>query len=370
MASARQYDLNGWPEIMGNPITRVGVFPYTGSQISSDLEPDKIYMVYRPEEELNNEETIASFRLLPWTDEHAMLGNTEDGLLPAEQKGIHGVIGENVFFEDGYLKANLKVFSEQLAELIETGKKELSIGYRCLYDIQSGVYNGERYDAIQRQIRGNHIALVGEGRSGPDVAVLDSFKFTLDTKDVIMPDEKKPDAEAKDEGEGGMTLQSLSEKIDMLADAIAKLQGMEMKENAQDVEPKDFVGKADVTDADEDKEKKDEDKEKKAEDADEEKKDDEKKEGMDTKALIREISQRDALASKLSQHVGTFDHAEMTLAEVASYGVKKLGLTCKAGHETSVLDGYLAGAKVQTPVNTADEKPVCSSIEAYLKGSK
>lgn len=351
--SARIYDQNGWPEIMGNPITKVGVFPYLGSQISPELEPDRIYQVYRPEEELSNEETIASFRLLPWTDEHAMLGSEDEGLTPAEHKGVHGIIGENVYFEDGYLKANLKIFSNKMAELIEAGKKELSIGYRCLYDIVSGIYNGERYDAIQRNIRGNHIALVTEGRSGHDVAVLDSFRFTFDTKGLTMPDMSKPDGEqAKDEGEG-MSLQSLSQKIDMLSEAIAKLQGMEMKEQAADeVEPKDFVNEAEVTDADEEEKK------------------EEKKEGMDTKALILEISQRDALAAKLSQHIGTFDHSDKTLAEVAAYGVKKLNLTAKAGHEQSVLDGYLAAAKVAEPAASAmDSKPVSGMVDAYLKGS-
>ena len=54
--SARNYDINGWAEIKGNPISKVGVFPYIGAQISPDLEPDKIYQVYRPEEELMNQE--------------------------------------------------------------------------------------------------------------------------------------------------------------------------------------------------------------------------------------------------------------------------------------------------------------------------
>lgn len=82
-ASAREYDINGWAEIKGNPISKVGVFPYLGSQIDKSLIPDKIYQVYRPMEELNNPETINSFKLVPWTDEHEMLGK---GMTPAEKK--------------------------------------------------------------------------------------------------------------------------------------------------------------------------------------------------------------------------------------------------------------------------------------------
>jgi hypothetical protein len=48
---------------------------------------------------------------------------------------------------------------------------ELSCGYQCQLDPTPGEYNGEAYDAIQRCIRYNHVALgpQGWGRAGPDV---------------------------------------------------------------------------------------------------------------------------------------------------------------------------------------------------------
>lgn len=83
----------------------------------------------------------------------------------------------------------------------------------------------------------------------------------------------------------------------------------------------------------------------------EEKKDD-KKEGMDAaamdaklesfkKSFLRESSEKDALAKKLSVHLGTFDASEKTLQEVAEYGVAKLGLSCPKGSERIALDGFL-----------------------------
>src|SRR5574337_242989 len=216
--SARMEDINGFVEIQGNPLSKVGVFPYLGCQIDPALQPDKIYYVYRPEEELSNPECIKSFRLSPWIDEHIMLG---EGGVPAEQKGVEGVIGENVYYDAPYLKGNLKIFSNSLANLIENGKKELSIGYRCLYELTPGVYNGQRYDAIQRCIRGNHVALVTEGRAGPDVAVLDSFKITLDEaimdqlkdqKVTNAADEGEGDAPAKDEENASSTASDI-EKV-------------------------------------------------------------------------------------------------------------------------------------------------------------
>jgi hypothetical protein len=364
--SSRIADLNGWAEIKGNPLSKVGVFPYLGKQIHPDLEPEKIYNVYRPEEELSHPDCIESFKLIPWIDDHVMLGSSEKGYMPPERKGIHGVIGEDVYYEDGYLKGNLKVFSEKLAELIENGKKELSIGYHSKYDIDSGTYNGQRYDAIQRNIRGNHVALVDEGRSGPDVSVLDHSKFTFDSAELVMADmpEKKDDMTNQDDE---MTLESLAAKIVALEAKIAA-----MTENkVEDVEPDDFVEEAKVTD-EESEEKKDGEKDKENMDAKLKNLSDELKAVKDSgfKEVLKQISARDTLATNLSQHIGTFDHASKTLDEVAQYGVKKLGLTCKPGHEESVLAGYLAGKKLNSGKVVQDVKPKSDQISAYLNGGK
>jgi uncharacterized protein len=370
--SAREEDINGWIEIKRNPISKVGVFEYSGAQIdpegiNPEIDQERIYKVYRPEEELSDPETLKSFRLLPWTDEHAMLGNDENGLIPPEKKGIHGVIGEDVYYDDGYLKANLKVFSQRLADLIEKGKKELSIGYRCLYEIASGVFNGESYDAIQRRIRGNHVALVEEGRSGHDVAVLDHFKFTFDTR-LLMETEK---TEVKDE----ITVESLSRRLQELAEKIEAMHGKTIDNEEPIVDTKE-----------EQKETADEsEKEEKTEDEKDETKEKAPHETMDSalrkefknftntyaKKLMHEIVERDRLADSLSRHIGVFDHKDKTLAEVAQYGIKKLGLKCGNGYEQAVLQGYFAAKKVETPISvTMDSAHQSSAIDKYLKGEK
>lgn len=392
MQSARSTDVNGWTEIKGNPISKVGVFDYLGANIHPSLDPEKVYKVYRPEEELNNPETIESFKLVPWTDEHAMLGAESAGFMSPEKKGIHGIVGQDVYFEDGYLKANLKVFSEKLAQIIDNGKTELSIGYRCLYELQPGVYDGIHYDAIQRRIRGNHLASVDEGRAGSDVAVLDHFKLTLDSKGLSMPDYKKPDGDTQAKDEGEVSLESLAKELAECKVKIAKLEGGK----AEDEEPKDFVNKAAVTEDEEEEGKKelsekaakegDEMPEEKKKSAEDEDYDDEEGEGMDAKALTREIralkraqdpkrlfqeiSRRDTLAGLLSNHIGTFDHSCKTLVEVAKYGVKKLGIQCQAGHEESALNGFLAGRRAESVRIAQDSKAPSSSIDSYLKGAK
>src|ERR1700733_11546507 len=379
--SARKYDLNDFMEVKGTNISKVGVYPYSGAQIGSpELEPDKIYMVYRPEEELSHPQAIESFKLIPFTDEHAMLG-TVDGTIPAEQKGVHGVVGEDVYFEYPYLKANVKVFSNKLKDLIDNGKKELSIGYRCLYEYNPGVYTdnnkNEPYDFVQRELRGNHLALVEEGRSGSDVAVLDHFKFVFDTNNMklINPDLPKPDSMgakemAKEDGkemyeEDEMSLEECGKMIKDLAMKVEKMMKGEkesgdeepgVKEelsekaakegDSKDEDPADFVNRADIEDNDDnlsEAESKEKERDRfemdkaKDEEGDMEKKDGDyskpadkgsmdsqlkalRREVMDmkkvrTKVLLQEISKRDSLAQKLSHHIGTFDHAEKTLTE-------------------------------------------------------
>ena len=340
----RIYDDNGFFEIEENPITKVGVFEYSGAQISPDLDPDKIYKVYRPAEELESEETINSFRLAPFIDEHAMLGSEKEGKTPAEKKGVHGVIGDKVKFDpnSGYLVGNLKIFSDSLPKKIdEYGKREISAGYHCDFMNEPGIYDGESYDFVQRNIRGNHIALVKEGRSGPDVAVKDHFKFTFDAKELQTMSEnqtKKAEAylekvkESKDESGDVMSLEELSA-------AVRKLMSM-CEEKVQDADEPEMEAEA----AEEGDESIQEKFIQKAGPVDSEEAE-KKKEGMDEKSLLVRLSKRNELAEKLSQHIGAFDHAEKTLQEVADYGVKKLGLRCEKGHEQTAIESYLMGAK-------------------------
>ena len=190
-------DKNDFWLIKNNPLTKIGVFPYLGRQISPELEPDTIYQVLRPEEELTKPETLKSLELIPLVDEHTMLGD-KAGHQPAEEKGIHGVTGTNVTINKTLICNDLKIYSETLKDEVESGKKELSLGYYCKYDLTPGEYEGQHYDAVQRDIIANHIALVDEGRMGSDVRVMDN-KITFDTafftkqqqKENKMADEEK-----------------------------------------------------------------------------------------------------------------------------------------------------------------------------------
>lgn len=199
----KQVDHNQFWLIKDNPITKAGIFPYLGKQISPSLEPDKIYQVYRPEEEIKK--AADTFKLVPLVDDHTMLGPE---FTPAEQKGVHGVLGEDIQERNGTLFADVKIFSEQLKREIQDGKKELSLGYFCKYDLTPGQYNGMHYDAVQRDLKGNHIALVDNGRMGHDVRVMDAMVF--DALDIVGTMDENPNHSSKN---GGMKIATGSMNI-------------------------------------------------------------------------------------------------------------------------------------------------------------
>lgn len=351
--SKRINDANGWYTVKGNPLSKVGVFPYSGASIGAP-NPGEIYNVYRPEDELSSAETIESFKLLPWIDNHVMLGAGAHGLTPAEQKGVEGVIGEDVYYENGVLYGNIKVFSENLADLIEAGKKELSAGYRCVYEMVSGVWNGIKYDAIQRNIRGNHLALVDQGRMGKDVAVLDHFKITFDAKDLEMAkDTEKEDRMSKvcDWVEARIAKDAMEEEEKKKAEDEKDDDDKDKKAEDEDMDDKD---KKDTKDSDINRIEKLESIERTGAAMDALEKQFAEFKANSTKTILAEVAAKNALADKLSHHIGTFDHADKTLDEVAKYGVDKLGIKCAAGNEHAVLTGFLHNRSVSTVGYAAD----------------
>ena len=199
---AKEIDLNGFWKIEDNPISKEGVFPYLGKQISPELEPDKIYMVYRPASELTSEETIESFNGVPFIDEHEMIG---EGFTKYDDRPAGGVLF-NVKANGGILTGDFKIFSEELQEEIGNGKKELSLGYLCDYELTKGVWNGQRYDAIQKNIRGNHVALVNHGRMGSDVRVYDRA-ITMDALDITQEISAGAGSPNESRADGSLTIE-------------------------------------------------------------------------------------------------------------------------------------------------------------------
>jgi hypothetical protein len=71
-------------------------------------------------------------------------------------------------------------------------KKQLSAGYRCVYDWTAGRLTGNRTTAYNDKSGAIILPLYQEGRMGPSVAVMDSLTFTFDAQEAIaMADPKE-----------------------------------------------------------------------------------------------------------------------------------------------------------------------------------
>jgi len=381
--TARTTDINGFTLVRRNPISKVGVFDYTAASVGlRDGDPNRIVKVYRPAEELGNPDTIESFKLQPWVDDHTMLGDGP-GLTPAERKGVGGVIGEQVEFDatDGTLYANLKVFSKAHAAVIASGKKDLSCGYRCKYDPTPGTFDGVKYDMVQREIRGNHLATVKEGRMGPDVAVLDHLTFALDgvleTEPVLTIEQVKEWLAAATPEQKAELAASLAPPADdtpkppltppaktadeLAAEAAAKTAADAEAEAAAKAAADAEAAPPATMDAALARIAKLEADAKAAAAA---------PPAMDAAAIVASIADRDQLATRLARVVGTFDHSAMDAAAVVAYGIDKLKLKVAAGAERATLDGYLLGHQPARPVTAAQDAAPnpASPVTAYIAG--
>lgn len=137
--------------------TRTGVFDY--------LLPDgSLFKEYRPPEEVFNPDSLETLKNKPVTRLHprAMLDSNNAG------KHIKGITLNDVIKEDNLVKISVLIYDSGLISDITTGKmQELSCGYYCELDHTKGVSpDGEVYDAIQRNIKQNHLAVVPKGRAG------------------------------------------------------------------------------------------------------------------------------------------------------------------------------------------------------------
>ncbi|KVP59335.1 hypothetical protein WJ91_12735 [Burkholderia ubonensis] len=171
-ATVRSFDDDGRMRVSISRISKAGVNPYWGREIPDwdalGLDPDRVYNVFRPPEEL--QKAVETFNNLPIlaTHKHVSADDPKKDL-------IIGATGSNAKFDGEYLTNDLAFWDGEYIEKIESDEqRELSSSYRYKPVIKSGTYNGAQYDIVMTDIRGNHVATVVEGRAGPDVLVADT----------------------------------------------------------------------------------------------------------------------------------------------------------------------------------------------------
>lgn len=142
-----------------------------------------------PEEELFSEKTINSFKGIPVTEEHPA-----NGVSPNNYNLFTKGALNDVYKENSYLMGEFSIFDPELNAKIASGEKiELSIGRTAKFDKSKGRYQGEEYDSIQREVKGNHLAIVSNARvkEARITQRLDSKEDILYQKENTMPAESQ-----------------------------------------------------------------------------------------------------------------------------------------------------------------------------------
>lgn len=149
-------------------IARTGIQEYLGLEVG---KPDmKVVRIYRPEDEVFASDAMASFAHRPVTNDHP-----PEAVKAENWKRFSvGMTGDQVARDGGFIRVPLTLMDASAIELLKGGKRELSAGYECTLDWTPGVTaDGEPYDAIQRGIRANHLALVDKARAGHECRIGD-----------------------------------------------------------------------------------------------------------------------------------------------------------------------------------------------------
>lgn len=170
-SSARSTDAAGRLHIARSHISKATVNPYYGREIPGGealgLDPNKVYQLLRDPAELAG--SASTFERLPILRKH----------IPVSAEAPHanlviGTIGSEVVFNDPYLDADLSFWDAEAIAGIETNTvRELSAAYYYVPVMTPGEFQGQPYDGVMTQIRGNHLALVESGRAGSDVLAAD-----------------------------------------------------------------------------------------------------------------------------------------------------------------------------------------------------
>jgi uncharacterized protein len=159
-------------------LTRVGVFAYRNADGSTRKE-------YRPAEEVFRADSLASLRGAPVTDLHPQVFVSPDNYKTLSV----GHVGDEVRQDGRHVRAALYVQDKGVLDAVQRrDRKEISCGYSMRWDPTPGVFEGERYDGVQRDIVYNHVALgpANWGRAGRDVALRLDSQVSVQTQETTM----------------------------------------------------------------------------------------------------------------------------------------------------------------------------------------
>jgi uncharacterized protein len=187
------------------PIARTGEMIYAAGETPIQPDTQGKVIVVRDQKEVFRPETIASFEGKSFTIYHP------DGFVdPSNWKLLTCGIIQNVRRGTGAnesdLMADILITDAEAIKKVKAGVREVSCGYDAEY-IETGVGRG-----VQKNIVGNHVALVDEGRAGEAYAINDhkgkGLPMTLIDKIKAHFKKSEEDAIKLIEGEGPLPVKT------------------------------------------------------------------------------------------------------------------------------------------------------------------
>lgn len=142
-------------------LTRIGVFEYVydGKKVRELRHPNEVF----------SKASLNSLRSAPVTIGHPGV------VTPKTWKAMAvGHVAEDVHADGKFVASAILVQDERAVSGVESKELvELSCGYTCDVVEGKGTYDGQEYDAVQTNIRYNHVGLGGKGwgRAGSEVSV-------------------------------------------------------------------------------------------------------------------------------------------------------------------------------------------------------
>lgn len=161
-------------------VARTGIQIYSGYNYGVDKAELRIY---RPDDTVFDKASMASFAYRPITYDHP------DEMVDANnwKKLAVGNSGGEIARDGEFLRIPMVIMDGETIRRIKKDHRQLSVGYLADIDWTPGqTPSGEHYDAVQKNIRANHIAVVAHARGGPKLVLGDEEEM----EDEDMPEVK------------------------------------------------------------------------------------------------------------------------------------------------------------------------------------
>lgn len=310
-------------------VARTGVQLYRASEMGMDGDPNRVIRVYRPPEEVFSADSLASYAYRPVTVGHPST------MVDANNWKEHsrGQTGGDVVRDGEYVRVPMVLMDSAAIEDWRKGTRELSMGYKMKLEIVDGVSpEGEAYDAVQRELRMNHLALVPRARGGSQLIMGDTNLEDSDMSEVKLTTITVDGLSVQTTDAGAQAISKLEKVIEGLRDEAVKTEANHKTVVA--TKDKDLAAKDATID-------------------------DLKTKVMDEKALDARVKERADLITK-AKTVAAKDYTGMTVDQIKSAAV-----TAKLGQ--NVVDGkspeYIA-ARFDILVEDAGQDPLRKVLQS------